>query len=78
MTFLDEAFFKSKHLMCEHLRAKVKEVLGFFFTLIMIDAFWETFVFSPVFGVDPVAKTMSFYGEPETEYSFYTVYSQGI
>jgi hypothetical protein len=56
--------------MREHLRAKVKEVLGVSFTLITIDTFGETFVFSPEFGVDPVAKTMSFYGEPETEYSF--------
>jgi hypothetical protein len=68
--FLKERYFVDKHLTRDHLRAKAKEVPAFSYTYVMIGIFAETFALSPVFGVDKEAKTFTFYGNPETEYSF--------
>jgi len=68
--FLTERYFRDKHLTRNHLRGKAKEVPGFKYTLVIIGAFAETFALSPVFGVDAKEKTLNFYGDAETEYSF--------
>ena len=68
--FLTERYFRDKHLTRSHLRAKAKETPGFTYTYVLIGAFAETLALSPVFGVDAKEKTLTFYGQPETVYSF--------
>ena len=71
--FLTERYFRDKHITRNHLRAKAKAVPGFKFTLVLIGAFAETFALSPVFGLDVKEKKLTFYGDPETEYSFSSI-----
>ena len=67
--FLKELYFVDKHRTRDRLRAKAKEVPGFSYTFVMIGAFAETLALTTAVGVDREAKTFTFYGNPETEYS---------
>lgn len=67
--FLTELYFRDKHITRDHLRLKAKEVPGFTYTFVLIGAFAETFALSPVFGVNAKEKTVTFYGDADTEYS---------
>ncbi|GKZ34365.1 hypothetical protein AbraIFM66950_004596 [Aspergillus brasiliensis] len=61
--FLQERYFRDKHLTREHLRKTARELPGFVFTEMIIGAFAETFILSDVFGLDRQARTFTYYGD---------------
>jgi hypothetical protein len=61
--FLEERYFRDKHLTRRYLRDKADKVPGFVFTEIIIGVFAETFVLSDAFGLDRKNKDFVYYGD---------------
>ncbi|KAJ5128080.1 hypothetical protein N7448_008859 [Penicillium atrosanguineum] len=68
--FLQERYFRDKHLTREHLRKRAGEVSGFIFTEMIIGAFLETFILSDVFGLDRPGRKLTYYGNLDDVKSF--------
>lgn len=61
--YLTNRYFRDKHLTRAHAAAVAKTHPSFNYTLMMVGGFMET-IPTPIFGIDTVAHTFTFYGAP--------------